>query len=72
MSQCELNQHLAQDVLENAAVAVVVDLLGGVDTDDGVERLLLAVGRFGVDRGFLARRERRYAFDVEDLVAGQA
>jgi hypothetical protein len=44
-----LLQHLAEDVLQDAAVLVVGDFLGRVDADGSGEGFDFAVGRFGAD-----------------------
>src|SRR5580704_5606901 len=65
-------EHLAEDVLEDAAVFVVIDFFGGVDAGDYGEFLLAAVGGFRGDLNVFARRESCDAFDVEDFVASEA
>src|SRR5580698_6523776 len=65
-------EHLAEDVLEDAAVFVVVDFFGGVDAGDDGEFLLAAVGGFRGDLDVFARGERRDAVDAKDFVSGKA
>src|SRR6202012_5321040 len=65
-------EHLAEDVLEDAAVFVVVDFFGGVDAGGDGEFFLGAVGGFGSDLDVFARRERCDAIDGEDFVPGEA
>src|SRR6266516_1144918 len=61
---------LAQDVAEDAAVAVVLDLVGGVDADLGAE--LLVVGADGDLLDPVAGAGALQAGDVVDHVAGVA
>src|SRR5258708_8315765 len=65
-------KHLAEDVLENAAVLVVGHLFGRVHADERGDRFYAAIRRFGIHRGVFTRRKRRDAFDIEHFVAGQA
>ena len=50
-------QHLAEDVLENAAVVVVGDFEGSVYASGGGERLYRAAGIAGVDLNFFSGLE---------------
>src|SRR5262245_27224341 len=65
-----------QHVLQDAAVAVVLGLVGRVDADLGVELDRLAVGAPGADLDGAAGLERFAVelgdLDVEGLVAGEA
>ena len=58
--------------MQDAAVPVVGDFLGSVDADARLEGFHLAVGGSCVDGGFFARSQSSNAFDIEDLVTGQA
>src|ERR1700712_3166385 len=61
-------QHVAEDVLQDAAVAVIVRLAGGVDADHGIELDLLPIGFGGRDVHCLRRLalvQFRDARDVE-------
>src|SRR5713101_9954015 len=68
---CHLEQ-LAEDVLQDAAVAKVGDFFGGVGAGDRRESFFFSVGGAGADTKNFFRRERGDAFDVEDLVAGES
>src|ERR1700676_4757420 len=66
-------QHLAEDVLQDAAVLVIGDLEGSVDPGDGTEHLRVAVRIAGNHFHLFARFEfLRQALDVEDLKPDQA
>ena len=67
-----LLQHLAKDVLQDAAVTIVGDFFGSVHADARLEGFDFAVGGFGVDGGFFAWRQSSHTFNVEDFVAGEA
>lgn len=58
-------QQLAEDVLEDAAVAIVGDFFGGVGAGGDGERGFFSVGGAGADTKNLPRRERGDAFDGE-------
>src|SRR5579871_1466126 len=64
-------EHLAEDVLQDAAVFVVVDFFGGVDAGGDGEFFLGAVGGFRGDLDVFARRERRDALNIEDFVSSE-
>src|SRR5262245_53250618 len=72
-----LLDQLTQDVVQDAAVAVVQHLLRRVDPHCGLEGPLDAVGpprphRHVAARGEAARQQLRQALDGVDLLAGQA
>src|SRR3954468_17309303 len=64
-------EHLAEDVLQDAAVAGVIGLGGGVDPDVGVE-LNAGVGADLDCAGDVAVVQGRHAGDGERLGAGKA
>jgi hypothetical protein len=61
-------QHLAKDVLQNAAVVVVGNFFGSVDARDGGELFFLAVAGLRSHRDRFAGSQRGNAFDGEYLV----
>src|SRR5713101_4880050 len=65
-------QQLAEDVLEDAAVAIVGDFFGGVGAGGDGEGFFFSVGGAGADTKNFSRRERGDAFDIEHLVAGES
>src|SRR5579872_6505281 len=63
---------LPEDVLQDAAVAVVLHLVRRVDADRRVERRRFSAGCFGFDLDCLARLEIRETANRERLFAGEA
>src|SRR5438067_1449850 len=67
------SEEAAQHELKNAAVLIVVDLVGRIDSADDFETLRLAVDARGFDVELFARREAvLHARDVDRLEAGEA
>src|SRR5882762_5941267 len=64
-------EHLAENVLQNAAVVVVGNLFRSVDARDHGELFALPVVGFGAYVDGLSWRERSDALDVKHFMAGE-
>src|SRR5580658_9702772 len=76
-SDHSLGRQLAKDILQDAAVLEVLDLLGGVDADFGFEFFYIAFGCCGFDLedaavGELAFEQRGEAGEIVDFFASEA
>ena len=72
LARPRLRRQLAQDVVQDAAVHIIFDLVRGIDAAERVEAEGRAVGAGDVHRHRLARLQVRDAGDGELVVTGQA